>query len=842
MPSLPLHRLTRILVAIAAVSFLAIVLAYLLAPADRAARTRVADVSWTWTGLYALICSGVAARRHTDSERRRAWAWIGAGCALFLGGQLVWNGYELRGLTPPYPSLADVGFLGVYVCFLVGLARLLRTSRARLFDVELLLDTTLVTLTAGALAYAFLLKPLFEAGGTLLALLTSVGWSVGGIAVLWRILVELLRYSPVPLAPTGVVIASLVILCASNVAYAVASLRGTFRSGGALDLGWDAAFLLLAGAAALAPGSAAAVDGTARVISDHVARVTAIVIGLAGIAAVAVAQTLSPEPDAGAAVLIGVAVAIIGVRFTHSLRANRRYASLLENEVASQTRSLMDSLAATAAAERNLRLVMDAVPDAIVVVDRAGRILEANEPARGMGAVPGTTQRPTLFDFVNPDAVALVQERLAAAFRGDVQRLEIPLIRADGSHGIAALLYAPVREGSVITRLLILARDVTDQRRTESQYQQAEKLAALGQLVSGVAHEINNPAAIISGFAQTLLLDELKPEHREMLQMMYDEATRIGRITSSLLAFARAGGKQRNLVDLNDIARRTFALRSYHLSTLNITVALDLDPSDPKIWADASELQQLLLNLLINAEQALVTVDTPRTITVRTRADERDTQLEIADSGPGIPAELRTRIFDPFFTTKPEGVGTGLGLSICYGIAHDHGGRIWVESEPGGGARFCVLLPRDQREEAREPAATPEPASPAATGRLAVLVVDDEVALREALLRFLQRRDIHVEGVADGREAIRLLEQRAFDVIISDVRMPGMSGREFLERLRRDRPDLVARLVFSTGDAFTPETATLLKESGVPTVAKPFDFAVLERVVREVAGRATASA
>src|SRR5437660_82878 len=717
-PSLPLPRLTRILVAIAAVSFLAIVLAYLLAPADRAARTRVADVSWTWTGLYALICSGVAARRHTDSERRRAWAWIGAGCALFLGGQLVWNGYELRGVTPPYPSLADVGFLGVYVCFLVGLARLLRTSRARLFDVELLLDTTLVTLTAGALAYAFLLKPLFEAGGTLLALLTSVGWSVGGIAVLWRILVELLRYSPVPLAPTGVVIASLVILCASNVAYAVASLRGTFRSGGALDLGWDAAFLLLAGAAALVPGRAAAVDGTARVISDHVARVTAIVIGLAGIAAVAVAQTLSPEPDAGAAVLI----------------------------------------------------------------------------------------------------------------------------RADGSHGIAALRYAPVREGSVITRVLILARDVTDQRRTESQYQQAEKLAALGQLVSGVAHEINNPAAIISGFAQTLLLDELKPEHREMLQMMYDEATRIGRITSSLLAFARAGGKERNLLDLNDIARRTFALRSYHLSTLNITVALDLDPTDPKIWADASELQQLLLNLLINAEQALVTVDTPRTITVRTRADERDTQLEIADSGPGIPAELRTRIFDPFFTTKPEGVGTGLGLSICYGIAHDHGGRIWVESEPGGGARFCVLLPRDQREEAREPAATPEPASPAATGRLAVLVVDDEVALREALLRFLQRRDIHVEGVADGREAIRLLEQRAFDVIISDVRMPGMSGREFLERLRRDRPDLVARLVFSTGDAFTPETATLLKESGVPTVAKPFDFAVLERVVREVAGRATASA
>src|SRR5256886_3805060 len=193
-----------------------------------------------------------------------------------------------------------------------------------------------------------------------------------------------------------------------------------------------------------------------------------------------------------------------------------------------------------------------------------------------------------------------------------------------------------------------------------------------------------------------------------MLQMMYDEPTRIGRITPSLLASARAGGQQRGLVDLNHMARRTFAMASYFLSTLNTTVALDLDPSEPKIGAAAAELQQMLLNLLTNAEQALLTVEQVRTITVRTRADESDTRLEIADSGPGIPAELRTRIFDPFFTTKPEGVGTGLGLSICYGIARDHGGRIWVESEAGGGARFCVLLPRDQREGPRDPRPAPD--------------------------------------------------------------------------------------------------------------------------------------
>jgi PAS domain S-box-containing protein len=613
------------------------------------------------------------------------------------------------------------------------------------------------------------------------------------------------------------------------------ALRGSVRSGGALDLGCDARLLLLAATAALAPSRSAALADALPIISGHAARVTAVGIGLAGIAAVGVAAALRPVSDPAGAVLIGTGLGIIGARIVYSLRADRRYTAVLENEVASQTRTLMESLGATAAAERNLRLVMDAVPDAIVLADAAGRIVESNEPARAIGAVPGADSH-TVFAVVSPDAAALVRETLAAAFGGEVQRLEIPLLRADGSYGVGALLCAPVREGGRITRMLILVRDITEHKRSESQYQQAEKLAAMGQLVSGVAHEINNPAAIISGFAQTLLLDDLKPEHREMLQMIYDEATRVGRITANLLAFARAGGTQRALVDVNDLARRTFALRSYHLTTLNITVSLDLDPSDPKIWANGAELQQLLLNLLINAEQALVTVEPPRTITVRTRADEREAQLEIADSGPGIAPEIRAKVFDPFFTTKPEGVGTGLGLSICYGIAREHGGRIWVEPEPGSGARFCVVLPRDQRAETR-PA---PPAAPlaGASDRLAVLVVDDETALRNALLRFLNRRGIQGEGVADGAEALRVLRQRDFDVIISDVRMPGMSGREFLERLERERGDLVRRVVFSTGDTFAPDTAALLEESGLPTIPKPLDFAALEQLIRQVAGRA----
>jgi two-component system NtrC family sensor kinase len=353
--------------------------------------------------------------------------------------------------------------------------------------------------------------------------------------------------------------------------------------------------------------------------------------------------------------------------------------------------------------------------------------------------------------------------------------------------------------------------------------------------VSGVAHEINNPAAIISGSAQTMLLDDLKPEHREMAQMIYDEATRIGRITQNLLAFARAGGKERSLIDLNDIVRRTVALRAYHLSTVNVAVTLDLDPSHPKIWSNASELQQMLLNLVINAEQAVLTVEPPRSITLRSRASERDVRLEVADNGPGVPLEIRSRVFDPFFTTKPEGVGTGLGLSICYGIARDHGGRIWVEPEPGQGAKFLVELPRDPRTQTRPASETR--ISGTYERRLNVLLVEDETGLRNALLQFLTRRGIDATAVGDGAEALRALKQQSFDVIVSDVRMPGMSGREFVEQLRIHRPELLSRLIFSTGDALEGDTAAMIKESGAPMVSKPFDLMSLERLIREVALR-----
>ena len=849
---MPLSRPGRVLVSIAVVSLVAMVVLYAFPSVDRRTVHVVADISWTWSAAFATYCCFAATRRMSAAEQRRAWRWIGAGCASFLAGQLVWTYYDLwRGAAPSYPSLADVGFLGIYACLLVGVLTLVRGQPTRRADPELILDTVLVSFTAGALVYEYLLEPLISGRASTAGLVTSLGWSIGAVAVLWMILIQMLRQPVSPAATATLVLPGVIVFAVGNLIYAVAALGGTSQAGRPLDLTWDAGLLLIAAAAAVAP------DYTYHLLRSSsptpgpstAARVVTLAISLAGMTSMAIIGLVRSGPEPDVAMILGVGMAIVTARVLYSLGVDRRYERVLEDEVANQTRSLMSALGATASAERNLRLLMEAVPDAITVVDRDGRVLDENSSGRVLvNAAPGDAReiggRRSALGWLEGTGARIARENLAAAFDGELRRFEVPFQRPDGSEGTGQVLLAPVREGGRIPKVLVLVRDITEQRRTQTQLQQAEKLAAMGQLVSGVAHEINNPAAIISGFAQTLLLDQLPADQRETVQMMYDEATRIGRITSNLLAFARAGSKERTLVELNEIVRRTFALRSYYLTTLTITVNLELDEANPKAWANGSEVQQLLLNLLINAEQALTTVQGRRVISIRTMsAGDDGVELQVADTGPGIPIDIQEKIFDPFFTTKPEGMGTGLGLSICYGIAHDHGGRIAVHSVPGNGATFTLTLPRDARTRQRStpsPMPIPEEARES-DDALSVLLIDDEEGLRRAVVTFLKRRGMHVIAVEDGGDALRVLRRERFDVIVSDVRMPGMSGGEFLERLRREHPAMVNRLIFTTGDTFASDTSSLLRDAGVPSLVKPYDFAKLEGVVRKVAEAAKTS-
>jgi signal transduction histidine kinase/CheY-like chemotaxis protein len=792
--------------------------------------------AWTLTALLRTAAVWFAWRLTNDPQRKRAWGWLGVASFIDLAAQLYTDAGLTRGAPIPLVSIADIGLLGAYPAYFLATWNLLTTRPLRQPTTEILLDASLLTLTAVAWAYELFVEPL-AVGAADVSVLASVAYATGGLALLWLIGMLLLRPNRFPSTGEGIAVVGIGVFAASDLLFGTVALPRNVPAGSMLDLGWDAANLILATAAVFAaarPDGRPAVQATGTSVAP---RLFAVLIGFFGLVGLHIYSMLRGSFEPRDALLPLAGGIVIAARVGYSLFTDRRHEAALEQEVERQTQSLVQSLAATATAERNLRQIIEASPDPIVLIDRDGRVLEYQPDAPDRTPAPGAP-RPTrsAFEQFDPDAAKIARQHLDAAFAGEVRRFEAPLRRPDGGRGVTSLVYAPIREQGQITKVLAIARDVTELRRAQTQLQQADKLAAMGQLVSGVAHEINNPAAIISGFAQTLMLDDLRPEQREIVEMVRDEAMRIGQITTNLLAFARMSGPERSLVDVNELVRRTFNLRAYHLNTLNVQVDLELDATEPRVWANVSELQQLLLNLLINAEQALETFEGPRRISLRTRAESHEVHIACRDSGPGVPAELRSRIFDPFFTTKPEGVGTGLGLSICYGIVKSHGGRIWLESEVGHGASFEIALPLDLRTAPRPIPGDVGDRVPDAEP-LCVLVVDDEPGIRQATARFLNRCGIQVRAVSDGAEALRALRTREFDVILCDVRMPGMNGRDFLTRLREQAPRLVSTLIFATGDALDVDTAALLSDAGAPSLVKPFDFDALEQLVRDVAAR-----
>ncbi|MGH9562224.1 MAG: ATP-binding response regulator, partial [Terracidiphilus sp.] len=299
------------------------------------------------------------------------------------------------------------------------------------------------------------------------------------------------------------------------------------------------------------------------------------------------------------------------------------------------------------------------------------------------------------------------------------------------------------------TGWLEIYSDVTESRQIQSKMQQTEKMAALGQVVSGIAHELNNPLTAIMGYAQLLLGHGLLPAQLTQARSVYQEAERARRIVKNLLYFARENKPERTVVDLNEIVERTVALRSYELKVENIAVQLDLSPGLPSTMADPYQLQQVVLNLLMNAEQALQEERGGGRVVIRTRLLRQQIgnrlSLEVSDDGPGIPPEIASRIFDPFFTTKAAAVGTGLGLSIVYGIVRQHDGDVAFENEPNGGAKFLielpvVAIPAGQRQMGERPAST----SPAAPG--SILVVEDEPTVARLIADILLEEGHRVEA------------------------------------------------------------------------------------------------
>jgi two-component system NtrC family sensor kinase len=408
-------------------------------------------------------------------------------------------------------------------------------------------------------------------------------------------------------------------------------------------------------------------------------------------------------------------------------------------------------------------------------------------------------------------------------------------IKKDGGLKLTAIALTGLPDTEPPT-VLIVARDISGERELRARLLETERLAAIGELVAGVAHEVNNPLGSISAFAQLLLRDPtLAGEHRDSIEVIRSETQRASQVVRDLLAFARRAPAERSAVDINELVERSLRLRGFQVTSARVQLVTELDSQVPAIEADSRQLQQVILNLVTNAIQAMA----PRgggTLTVRTITnDDATVSIEVGDTGPGVPAHARAHIFEPFFTTKPEGEGTGLGLSVSYGIVASHGGEIRVADQPPGtGATFVVTLPvggrvMPLRRSGDMPAIAP--LSPLSGRRL--LVVDDEPSLRAGLEAFGRMRGIEVVAAESGPVGLAAANAQRFDAVVCDLRMPGMDGIAFHEELRRSHPALADRTVFVTGDV-VDVSQRLGPASRQPTVAKPFTFERLEETLAAV--------
>ena len=460
--------------------------------------------------------------------------------------------------------------------------------------------------------------------------------------------------------------------------------------------------------------------------------------------------------------------------------------------------------------------------------------------------VPESDIRPFEADrFVDPHARDALIERLTAD--GVVSAYLLVLRRADGTPvwvELTAHADGAQPDGSV--RIEALVRDVSERKKLDDetrdiyhQLLQAEKMAALGQTISGVAHELNNPLATILTWAERLSTrTPLDDQLRRGLETILSESERAARIVRNLLTFARKRQTTRAMVDINQVVRETLALRAYDQRLTNIGVIDALAAGLPPVFADGHQVQQVLLNLMINAEQAMLSAHGRGLIVVRTWHDNDRgfVILEINDDGPGIPEEVQPKIFDPFFTTKEVGKGTGLGLTVAYAIVQEHGGRIRIESRPDGGASFFVELPITGAKHAPPPPRTrPVKTKPAAAPTSAsILVVEDETQLASAVVEALEDAGYTVEHAADGEAALARIEARPPDLIVCDLKMPRLDGKAFFRKLEATSPTLRRRVIFVTGDVAGTDAEQFLTESGCRWLAKPFRLGDLVQAVKDV--------
>jgi PAS domain S-box-containing protein len=393
----------------------------------------------------------------------------------------------------------------------------------------------------------------------------------------------------------------------------------------------------------------------------------------------------------------------------------------------------------------------------------------------------------------------------------------------------AAQFFLPIGKAHTILYL----KDVTEKKQMEERLIRSERLSAIGELISGVAHELNNPLTSVVGYSQ-LFVKEIKDEKlKKNAETITQEALRASRIVGNLLTFARKKEPKKEMVSLNEIINRTVEIRAYELSVNNIQVIQNFDSTLPLMLLDPHKMQQVFLNLINNGEQAMTEANKKGTLSITTNKEADKVRIQFSDDGPGIPRAYLNKIFEPFFTTKREGEGTGLGLSISYGIVKEHGGEIWAESEAGNGTSLFIELPILTAEVEREVKEN-LPLDVCNVKGKKGLIVDDEVHIVDLLSKYLEAEGCLTEKAFDGESALKKLDGPSYDFILCDIRMPGMDGMTFYRELKKMNSPYLSKIIFVTGDGVNLDTQEFLKSIKNPVLFKPFYLENIKETIQQL--------
>ncbi|MBL0169285.1 MAG: GAF domain-containing protein [Gemmatimonadaceae bacterium] len=494
--------------------------------------------------------------------------------------------------------------------------------------------------------------------------------------------------------------------------------------------------------------------------------------------------------------------------------------------------------------EARYERLFESASDAIFTVDPSGCFSSVN---RGLLIATGMTResligRPYAV-VVDPRDHGIAEHLLTKTFAGERQRLQLRYVGAQGMPRVGAIITSPILERGIVVGGLGIMRDITDEELSRETNAQRERLATAGELLQGVANELNNP--LTSLLALTNLGAEsstLVASDREAMTQIAAEAQRVSRILAQLLDATSENHIATESIDVNRSVRRAIELHGLARRGDDAELTTSLDDALPPVRGDARRLQQVLLNLLANAADAVADSRSPRRIHVATRRERDRVLIEVSDTGHGIaPADL-SRVFRPMYTTRFERGRNGYGLSIARQLVEAHRGTLTVRSSLGDGTTFTIALPVDAESEEvtasaglsdRATAHAPDTDSPSVqvTRHGSLLVVEDEAPLRAAISRYLRKLGYEVEAVGRGDEALMRLEQRAFDLILLDLRLPDMSGDEVYRALEARSPALAQRVLFTTGDLSRPAAAEFVVASGRPVIAKPFQLAELDLVL-----------